>query len=142
MRPSTGPFVAVLKSVVRPHTYRVWNPDRQAWLFHWHWIYTVVRRARQYFDEVDYSALPLAWQLRAAGAQGSAQLALDAPQSDPFQALFVTENAPWEVVRAAYRALVAIYHPDVQKTGNREAFERVDRAYRQLAALRQSAACG
>lgn len=136
LAPSSGPFIKTLKAIVRPYSYRRWDPEEQAWLFHWHWLAAVVESAKRYFDGVDYSDLPTAWQMRAAGAVGGAELAVDGFVPDPFQTLHVTEDAPWEVIKAAYKALAALYHPDVEG-GDRDAFERVDRAYRHLQAVRR-----
>lgn len=41
--------------------------------------------------------------------------------------LFVTEDAPMEVVHAAYRALTKLYHPDVG--GDEERFKEIQRAW-------------
>ena len=141
LAPSSGPFVKTLKAIVRPYSYRKWSPDEQAWLFHWHWLGPVVQAAKKNFETVDYSDLPTAWQMRAAGAVGGVELDLAGFPVDPFQALHVTEDAPWEVIRAAYKALAAMYHPDVEG-GDRASFERVDRAYRQLQAHRKHTTCG
>jgi hypothetical protein len=139
MSPSSGPFIPVLKALVRPYSYRKWDHDEDAWLFHWHWLQQVVEAARRNFEHVDYSQLPTAWQMRAAGAAMGAELALDGFVQDPFQTLHVTEDAPWEVIKAAYKALAAMHHPDAG--GDRDAFERVDRAYRHLAAVKETHRC-
>jgi len=44
--------------------------------------------------------------------------------------LFVTADAPTEVVTAAYRALVKIHHPD--KGGDLDKFRAIDNAYREI----------
>lgn len=44
--------------------------------------------------------------------------------------LFVVENAPHEVIQAAYRALAKKYHPDLG--GNTEQMQKINNAYEQL----------
>jgi hypothetical protein len=44
--------------------------------------------------------------------------------------LYVTSNAPREVIEASYRALVKLKHPD--RGGNSEEFIRIDQAYQTL----------
>lgn len=59
-----------------------------------------------------------------------------APVATPYTALFVLPTAPREVIDAAYRALVKIYHPDrlpePQRAGGNETLARINVAYRQL----------
>ncbi len=52
--------------------------------------------------------------------------------SDPYATLHLLPSAPPEVVKAAYRALSMIHHPD--KGGDTRAMQKVNEAYRQLAA--------
>lgn len=44
--------------------------------------------------------------------------------------LFVTADAPQEVVTAAYRALAKMHHPD--KGGDEEEFKAIDKAYKEI----------
>ncbi len=51
------------------------------------------------------------------------------PQSiaSPFQTLYLLPNAPPEVVKAAYKALAKIHHPDAR--GNSEKMIEINRAF-------------
>jgi hypothetical protein len=51
------------------------------------------------------------------------------PQSiaSPFQTLYLLPNAPPELVKAAYKTLAKIYHPDVQ--GDSEKMIEINRAF-------------
>ena len=51
---------------------------------------------------------------------------------DPYQTLHLLPSAPPEVVKAAYRALAVLNHPD--KGGETEVMQRINDAYKQLAA--------
>ncbi len=49
---------------------------------------------------------------------------------DPFDVLFVTKNAPKEVIVAAHRVLSSIFHPD--KGGDEETMKRINSAFQLL----------
>ncbi len=51
---------------------------------------------------------------------------------DPYTALHLLPSAPAELVKAAYRTLAQIHHPD--RGGDTEAMQRINDAYRRLAA--------
>ncbi len=51
---------------------------------------------------------------------------------DAFATLHLLPSAPPEVVRASYKALAMKHHPD--KGGNTEAMQKINEAYRRLAA--------
>jgi hypothetical protein len=55
------------------------------------------------------------------------------PQAvDPYQVLHLRETAPPELIRAAFKCLAQIHHPD--KGGETEVMQRINAAYRRLAA--------
>lgn len=107
----------------------------------------IIAAGKRYFDYVDYRSLPIDLQVRVISQQksfpwiedselnsGTIQeppAALYEPfENSPRAVLFVAQNAPWEVVRAAYKALAVKYHPDTG--GSPEAFRRVQEAYEAL----------
>ncbi len=53
--------------------------------------------------------------------------------SDPYTALWLLPGAPPEVVKAAYKALATLHHPD-KPGGDDERMRAINRAYQQLAA--------
>ena len=53
-------------------------------------------------------------------------------KTDAYRTLYLLPEAPPELVKAAYRALAQIYHPD--HGGDTEAMQRINEAYRMLAA--------
>jgi curved DNA-binding protein CbpA len=55
-----------------------------------------------------------------------------AKASDPYVTLHLLPSAPPEVVKAAYKALAVLNHPD--KGGETEVMQRINDAYRRLAA--------
>jgi hypothetical protein len=136
---ATDRFLATVRAGVRPRNRRRFVEGY--WEVHWHWLPQVIGWARLHYEHVDWSQLPTEWQLRAAGAAipngGSFR---DEDEESPFSALYVTEEAPPEVVTAAYRALAKIHHPDAG--GDGRAFQKIADAYARIQALRQSTACG
>lgn len=54
------------------------------------------------------------------------------PRADAYAALFLLPTAPKAVVKAAYRALAQLNHPDLG--GDTSAMQRINAAYKQLAA--------
>jgi curved DNA-binding protein CbpA len=55
--------------------------------------------------------------------------------ANPFSILCVTEDAPLEVIRAAYKALAGIYHPD--HGGNEQQMADLNAAYTEIRNLRE-----
>ncbi len=53
--------------------------------------------------------------------------------SDPYTALWLLPGAPPEVVKAAYKALATLHHPD-KPGGDDERMRAINSAYQQLAA--------
>lgn len=53
-------------------------------------------------------------------------------QGNPYKILEVSVSDSKDVVKAKYRALCRIYHPDNIKTGNEEKFLEVKRAFEYL----------
>src|SRR5690349_7539483 len=105
------PFVDFIKTGVRPVAYRDFDAESKLWRVYWSQLPLVVHAGKKYFDHVDWSSLPEKWQMYAAGAhvpQAETSLASESP----FGVLFLTEDAPMEVVKASYRALSLMYHPD------------------------------
>jgi hypothetical protein len=134
--PSTPAFTNFLKYGIKPQSYRMYDPDKRQWLVHWTKLDHTVRTARLQFDHVDWSRLPDNWQMLAVGASGTtASPVQDIPPS-PYAILHVTEDAPTPVIRAAYKALCKLHHPDVG--GSHEVLTRINLALEQILSARKS----
>jgi hypothetical protein len=72
----------------------------------------------------------------AVGAEvpADAELVTTVSEPDPYSVLFVTEEAPLEVVKAARDALLYLHHPD--HGGNGEDVDAVVSAYKKVCQLR------
>lgn len=118
--------------------YRQYDNTTQIWLVHYTWLGWLVHLARSYGYSIDYASLPTTWQLRAAGAQLSGENGTSVLAESPYLKLHVLEDAPIEVVRAAYKALAQIHHPDAG--GSAERFREVSDAYQAILKLRSLSA--
>jgi len=125
-------FVDFLKYSVKPISYRKYNAEEHYWLIHWSQLRTVSTAARKYFSHVDWSTLPTEWQMFLVGAEIPVASEL-VPVENPFPILFLTEDAPMEVVRAAYKALAGIHHPD--HGGSENHMAELNRAYAAICEL-------
>lgn len=120
-----------------PIKRRMWDNESSVWLVHFHYLHWLAQHSRRLGHAPDWSQLPERWQLIAAGAHVAADESSYVRKptgAEFFDALYVQENAPDEVIRAAYLALVKIHHPD--HGGSEEEFRRVDHAFRSIQKLR------
>lgn len=116
-------MVEALKANI-PSRSRKWNPDLRQWWFKSDQIDSVERLARMYCGRVEYEQGRRSHQWGASPHTGTSTLA------DAYQTLYVTPGAPPEVIRAAYRALSKLYHPDVG--GDTAMMQKVNEAYGRL----------
>ena len=127
-------FIEFLKYSVKPTTYRRYDATAKEWLVYWKQLRPVAHAAKRFFGHIDWSSLPGDWQLYLAGAEiPSPPVAVLA--SSPYAALFVTEDAPLEVIRAAYKALAVIFHPD--HGGTAQQMVELNNAYTEIRNLRE-----
>lgn len=122
---------------IRPQSHRKFDSDRSQWLIHWRWLPFVAQLSRWHFSAVDWSSLPDEWQMYAVGAEAPStgpEQEIPTPESNPYEVLFVTENAPLEVVKAARDVLLHLHHPD--HGGSDEITAVVVSAYKQIRRLR------
>jgi hypothetical protein len=113
--------IAVLKNCVRPMD-RAWRPSTKSWCVD----------ASAEFEMGEWLALCTA-EFHAevtrtyARRQERQTRATPKVEADPFAALYLLPSAPVEVVRAAYRALAIIHHPD--HGGDAERMRAINAAY-------------
>ena len=130
-------FVSFINGGIKPSSYRRYDPGTKRWMVHASRLPLVVSFGRRYFDHVDYRSLPEDLQIKVVKVMESAynmgSFAAVAPtptSTGPHAVLFVLETAPWEVVKAAYRALALKAHPD--QGGTVEDFRKIQGAYNEL----------
>jgi hypothetical protein len=107
-----GAFIDTLKKSI-PTKKRYYDAGDQTWYIVSDQLDKLCIILDQYFDEtilLDFPAL--------VGAE------------DDWAAMYLLKDAPVEVVRAAYRALAQLYHPD--KGGDAEKMTKLNTAYKNL----------
>ena len=124
--------IAALKNCVRPMD-RAWRPATKSWCVD----------ASAEFEMGEWLALcqsnfnaEVARAKEKQKERREGRAAPKKPEADPFAALYLLPSAPVEVVKAAYRALATIHHPD--KGGDVATMQRINAAY--AAATRRLAA--
>lgn len=106
-------FIEALKASV-PSSGREWHPDKKVWWVDDPYFGTILRMSYRWFDEVVDKTQP------TSSAPGAAL-------ATPHSVLFLLPNAPAPVIKAAYRALSKMYHPDTG--GDPEKMKLVNLAY-------------
>ena len=125
-------FIGILQYSVKPTTHRRYDPKTRTWLVYWKQLRTVTEAAKRFYSHVDWSRLPGDWQLYLAGAEISTQIAV--PEGpNPYEMLHLLDDAPLEVVKAAYKALARIYHPD--NGGSEAKMAELNTAYSEICNL-------
>jgi hypothetical protein len=69
-------------------------------------------------------------EVNPPASKARASTAMPLPQDPSRKALYVTEDAPPEVIKASYRALCLLHHPD--KGGKIETMQKINAAYEKL----------
>jgi hypothetical protein len=115
-------FVEALKASV-PHPHRRWHPDTKLWWVSDIYFSTVLRLGHRWFDEV---------QDRTQGPESKPTT--PSALTNPHSVLYLLPNAPEPVIRAAYKALAKMNHPDIG--GDPERMKLINWAYEQLEAGR------
>jgi hypothetical protein len=113
--------IAALKNYVDA-SYRAWRPATKSWCVD----------ASAEFEMGEWLALCTA-EFHAevtrthAKQQTYGRRNIAKPETDPFAALYLLPSAPVEVVKAAYRALATLHHPD--HGGDVEKMKAINAAY-------------
>lgn len=131
-------FQDLLRSGVKPLSYRKYDRAKGTWSVHISKLPLVVAFGKRYFAHVDYSALPDAIQIQIVQRLQENRYredlgpgpAASAAAKTPHQVLHLLPTAPPEVVKASYRALVSIYHPD--HGGSADDFRAIQEAFEAL----------
>lgn len=149
--PYSQGFIDELKAMV-PNELRLWESDHKRWYVFETYAEQAVRLARKYWPLIDlnaYDSPEMAeerkrhqqWRQSQSGygqqqsnqyrqqSSGQWQPGASSSRSD-YAMLFVTDDAPPEVIKAAYKALAIKYHPD--RGGDTVAMQAVNAAFDRL----------
>lgn len=106
-----------------PATHRRWAPERKTWFVQAPYDTVAIRILRYHFPDAHVDQKP---GLNTGGNATSTGCACDADH----RALYVCQGAPVEVIRAAYRALAKVNHPDAG--GDHTSMQRINEAYARI----------
>ncbi len=123
-------LIETLKSFVNP-CYRFYDPSTRKWVVGEPASQSLHRWLS--YARTTFSA-QVQWVGDAADADPEAEWTPPAKPKvvDPYQTLHLLPSAPPELIRAAFKCLAAIFHPD--HGGNEEKMKELNRAYKRLAA--------
>ena len=123
---------------IKPLSYRRYDIKTHRWAVHFSKLATVVAFAKTQFDGVDYRSLPADLQIKLvaelAGRKTSITAEVAAGPMDAYQMLHLLPTAPPEVVKASYKALCFLNHPDRGGTNEQmcllqEAFDELSKKH-------------
>jgi len=100
-------FISLLKLAMGSGSYHKFDLPRMKWLIHYTKIEELKDAASHFYDSVDVTGFTK--QSKANRVASTLRQA--------YQSLYVTEDAPLEVVKASYQVLTHKYHPDQAKDG-------------------------
>jgi hypothetical protein len=120
--PFNRDFVDALKCRI-PAAYRRWDPVSKAWFVSYPYDAMALQILLAYFPHAEIGARPPARSFDGSRAGCTCD--------DDHRALHVCQDAPAEVVRAAYRALARLRHPD--GGGDVATMQALNAAYERLA---------
>lgn len=116
-----------------PTEERAWDTRTRRWSIAYHHLEAVLLEGARCFAGTSIDGFDAAWRARA---EQILRRPLDSARGErAYDELFILPNAPLPVVRAAYRALARIYHPDTG--GSTARMADLNRAYERVLALRR-----
>jgi len=121
-------MIEMLKDYVLPY-HRVYMPERRTWRVD-AYAHDCLHGWLAYV-RADFNAR-VEWLEADADPEQEWTPPVKPKAVDPYTTLHLLSSAPPEVVKAAYRALAVLNHPD--KGGDTNAMQRINDAYRRLAA--------
>lgn len=102
------PILGYVKNYIRPTAYRKFDSTTGCWLVYYTKLPDLLKVINKHYSEVNYVDVPVEW-----GGQSDTSIV-----GSPYKILYLLDDAPMEVVKAAYRALSLKNHPDVGGDGN------------------------
>ncbi len=116
VHPYNKRFSDFIRYQIKPLAYRRYETTTHRWSVHVSKLALVVAYAKTQFEGVDYRSLPADLQIKLvaelSGRKTSITAEIATTPGDAYQVLHLLPTAPWEVVKAAYRALCFMHHPD------------------------------
>src|SRR6478609_296376 len=123
--PYNAEFIDALKAIV-PAELRLWENDEKRWYVFESYAEKAIAIVKTYWPNLLDNRQ--ARQQERQQRQWKASINV-APAND-YAALYVTSDAPAEVIRAAYKALALLHHPD--NGGNLTTMQKINGAFTSL----------
>ena len=120
-----------------PLDQRTFSRKRGAWVLRKKQLVNVVSFACRWSSHIDIHSLPTDLKFIASKFMDG-QVSQTTVSDSPYSNLHLAEGAPMEVVRASYKALAKMYHPDNQSTGNSDKFKLVTESYKKIQSVRSN----
>ena len=125
-------FANIIRLGIKPLSYRQYDNSNKRWLVHEKKIPFIVSVAEKMFQIVDLRELPPEIEKEIFSRKPPPQRnpPLSPTMTSSYRTLHLLPTAPSGVVKAAYRALVSIHHPD--KGGDEKKFCDIQSAYEKI----------
>ena len=121
-RTSNNAFANVVRLGIKPISYRKFDKTTGQWYVHKTQLSSLLGLTKKFFSDVDTTDIPQSWITGESVA---------AP--DCYDALYITKQAPIQIVKAVYETLMLMYHPDHNDgEGNPARLQEVLKAYRTI----------
>lgn len=111
-----------LKEFIKPASWRIYDYDASKWQVYYKAFPMLHSICSNYYDSIDYQDLPVTWTENL--------ITTFKTPTNSYSTLHLLPNAPPQVVKAAYKALATIHHPD--KGGDAFLMIKINEAYSDL----------
>ena len=120
-----------------PLDQRTFSRQHGAWVLRKKQLVNVVSFASRWSSHIDINSLPTDLKFLASKfMEGQVQHTPIA--RSPYTDLYVVDGAPMEVVRASYKALAKLYHPDNLESGDSQKFKIITESYNKIQSVRDN----
>lgn len=129
-------FTDFVKGGITPPAFRRWDGIQKKWKVHVSKLPQIVSYGMRCFVHIDYQSLPeeiqidIVHKIKGSKEANPRIWFFEETKEDLYSILFLTPDAPLEVIKAAYKALALKYHPD--QGGDIEKFRKINEAYEKL----------
>lgn len=126
-------FIDEIKTSL-PQSRLMYNEYTKEYLVYSAEFYAFFKLAEPHFSYIDYSKIPYNWRKNLSNKNNSNNYTKVNPtvnSTSNWDVLYLKETAPIEVVKAAYKALAKLYHPDINPD-NVDKMSKINVAYESI----------
>jgi hypothetical protein len=130
--PYSQRFSNFIRFGIKSASERKFSSITRRWSIHIKQLPFILDYAKRNFEHIDYSSLPADLQIKIVQLlkKETSEISFSTSIDNPHSVLFVSKDAPWEVIKAAYKALALKHHPDV--SGDSDKFKEINNAFLSL----------